>query len=143
MNWNVIRIVLSILGLAPIRSAKDWDFKWELATAISDATDEPMEQDILVRIAYFESGFRRSVARCTVKGDKGKSLGIFQIQPQSKHDLSKACGTIADQTELALVYVHRSFAACPGNVGADLLAMYVSGTCQRGLKQAKHRWGAE
>lgn len=140
MNYAVLRVILSILSLSPVRSSEDFDFKWDIAEAISNSTDDVRQQDILIRIAYYESNFRRSVAKCSIKGDKGKSLGIFQVQPISKYDSKFACGSVENQVKLALNYIHRSFEACPGNAGADLLSMYVSGTCQRGLKEAKHRW---
>jgi len=143
MNYNIIRVLLSIIGLSPVRNTHDFDLKWEIAESIVEATNDIREQDILSRIAYFESGFRKSVINCSVKGDRGKSLGIFQVQPISKYDFHNACGTIQEQVNLALNYIHRSFEACPGNVGADLLSMYVSGTCKRGIKEAKHRWGVD
>ena len=140
MNYSIIRVLLSIIGLSPIRNTNDFDLKWDIANAIVETTNEPQQQDTLVLIAYYESNFSNRVATCTKKGDKGKSLGLFQIQPITKYDAKYACGTPAEQVKLAYSYMVRSYEACPGNVGADLLAMYVSGTCKRGLIQAKNRW---
>lgn len=118
-------------------------YRTEIAEAIVMATDDIREQEVLTRIAWYESALRPDVARCSVRGDHGRSLGLFQIQPIDPRDRGRACGSVHDQVALALSYVRRSAEACPGNVGADRLAMYVSGTCRRGLPQARHRWGEE
>lgn len=130
-----------MLALSPSRGTLDLEFRWDLAEGIAAATDDPREQDVLTRIAWFESGFRRNVAGCRLRGDRGRSLGTFQVQPMTWDDAREACGTPAEQATLALRYVRRSAEACPGNVGADRLAVYVSGTCRRGLRQARERWG--
>lgn len=140
MNLSALRLVLSMLAFAPARNAADLDFRWESAEAIVDATYDPHEQDVLVRIQWLESAFRRDVARCSVRGDRGRSLGSFQIQPIGRGDGARACGPQKEQAALALSYVHRSTEACPQNNGADTLAMYVSGSCRRGLREARHRW---
>lgn len=135
-------IVLLMVILAPIRGEKDYAYRWALADALVTASDGDSQlAETLTRIAWFEGGFRRSVARCEIRGDKGKSLGAFQIQPQSPHQAKAACSPdLLVQAKLARSFVERSADACPGNVGADRLAMYVSGTCARGLAKARERW---
>ena len=133
----------------PIRGPADYAFRWELATRIVEATDDAREREVLVRTALLESGFRRNVARCEKKGDRGRSHGTFQIQPQSPREAKVACSVdrygvaTREQVDLALRYVRRSAEACPANVGPDRLAMYVSGTCARGIPEARARWGEE
>ena len=141
LNLSVLRIVLGMLALAPSRGPLDLEFRWDLAAGIAEATDDPREQDVLTRIAWYESGFRRNVARCEIRGDRGRSLGTFQVQPRSPIERHDACGSLVDQAALALRFVRASAEACPGNVGADRLAVYVSGTCARGLRQSRERWG--
>lgn len=143
MNLVILRIVLGMLLLCPARNARDLAYRFDLAEAISSATDDPHEQDILTRIAWFESAYRSDVAACGVRGDRGRSLGVFQVQPRSPTERRNACGNLAQQADLALRFMHDSAEACPGNVGADTLAMYVSGSCTRGLVQARHRWGQD
>lgn len=110
--------------------------------AIADATSDPDERRVLARIALYESGLSPTVARCAERGYEGNvSLGLYQISPQTSEDFRQACSSIAAQTSLAVRYVRASFVACPANIGADRLAMYVSGTCTRGLRQARERWG--
>jgi hypothetical protein len=139
----VLRVLLGMLALLPARSAADLDLRWEHAAAIVAATDDVREQDVLTRIERFESGFRANVARCEAghKGDGGRSLGSFQVQPITPADARRACGSPLEQAALAHTYVRRSAEACPGNVGADRLAVYVSGRCTKGLRQARERWG--
>ncbi len=140
--YSALRIFLAWLALSPrLYHASDVDRRWDLAEAIVEATDDPGEQSTLALIAYRESSLRSEVARCTVLGDRGRALGIFQIHPIEARDAAAACGDAHAQVGLALRYVRRSAEACPGNVGADRLAMYVSGTCARGLPQAARRWG--
>lgn len=141
----ILRLFLLMLDLADTRGDADVLYRLDLARAIVIATDDVREQEVLTRLAWFESSFRRSVARCAVRGDRGRSLGVFQIQPSGEHparDAVSACASLPEQAALALAYVRRSAAACPRNVGAMQLAMYVSGTCNRGVREARARWGA-
>lgn len=139
---NALRVLLLMLTLCPARGDKDIAFRMELAQAIVDVTDDVVEQNTLARLAWFESSYRRAVARCEILGDRGKSRGVFQIQGITAYDRKAACGSLAQQTELAVRYIRRSAEACPKNEGAMKLAVYVSGRCDRGQAAAKLRWGA-
>jgi hypothetical protein len=134
-------VLFYLLVLSPARSTRDMHARFELATAIAFYTDEPKEQEVLARIAWYESALRSDVAMCQTLGDYGKSLGLFQIQPQSPQDRRAACGSVFQQVQLALAMVRKSADACPGFTGADELSLYVSGKCVRGMREAKHRWG--
>ncbi len=138
---SALRVMLIMLALAPQRGEKDLAFRYELAQAIVYVTDDVIEQNTLARLAWFESGYRRAVARCEISGDHGKSRGVFQVQGITPYDREAACGSLGQQVELAVRYVRRSAAACPKNEGAMKLALYVSGRCDRGQKQAELRWG--
>ena len=142
---TALPLFIFIVSLSPLRGERDYGFKWALAEAIVDAApDDVQTQRTLARIAWLESAFRRAVARCEIKGDRGASLGAFQVKPIDRGDDKRACsGDLRDQARLAKSYVDRSAEACPGNVGADRLALYVSGRCTKGLPQAKHRWEPE
>lgn len=142
-NYAALRVFLFLASLLPIQGRLDMLLRWETAEAIASVTDDPRDQEILGRIARYESGFDPRVAACLRKGDGGRSLGLFQLQPIETRDAARACGSLVQQAELALRYMRRSAEACPGNVGADRLAMFVSGTCARGIREAKHRWGEE
>lgn len=126
------------------RGERDVLFRWELAQAIAAATDDEEEQFTLARLAAFEAGFRRNVARCDVKGDHGKSLGEFQIQPMSPKDAEDACSErLSRQVGLALRYMRLSADKCPKNKGAAKLHLYVSGRCDAGHVEAARRWGGQ
>ncbi len=135
-------LFLWILHLSPPKSPEGWDLRWASAEGIAAATDNPKEQEVLVRIGAYESGYATDVATCRRKGTDYPSLGLFQIVPQTKLDAIEACGSPAKQAAVAIRYVRMSAKACPNNVGADSLAMYVSGTCARGIPEARLRWGA-
>lgn len=134
-----LQIFLVMLAILPLRNLKDYQTRWDLAVGITRANSDITRQIVLARIARFESGFDPRVGRCEIKGKDGE-LGYFQIKPIRPRDAKLACGTTIQQAALANEYVERSIAACPNNSEADSLAMYVSGTCQKGIVQAKHRW---
>ena len=138
---QILRILLVMLSLCPSRSEKDLGFRWALAEAIAETTDDEHEQDILARLGWYEASYRRAVARCEIKGDGGKSMGVFQVQPMTGADAKLACGSLVEQAGLALRYIHRSADMCPKNEGPAKLNLYVSGRCDRGLQQSKARWG--
>ncbi len=143
----LLRILLSMVALLALRGepgsarrAADYAQRYALAGAIALATSDPVRQIVLARTARFESGFDPRVGRCERKGPQGE-LGFFQLKPIARGDAKLACGSALEQARLADAYMTRGAEACPANVGADSLAMYVSGTCARGIPEAKHRWG--
>jgi len=138
---QALRVLLMMVSLLPLRGARDYAFRWQLAEAIVEAAPgDEQAQDTLALIARYESGFARDVARCERRGDRGKSRGVFQLQPIERGDERAACGDLPAQARLAKTYIERSALACPGNVGADKLAMFTSGTCAKGIPQAIRRW---
>jgi len=140
---NVFIIFLFILELLPGRGLYDISFRYDIAEAIVSVTDNIQEQKTLARIIRWESGYRKNVFRCEKKGDKGKSLGLFQIQPMSEYDKKLACGTLYQQTSLALRYMRRASEMCPDNTGAAKLNLYVSGRCNYGIEESRKRWEEE
>jgi hypothetical protein len=140
---NPFLIVLyQMIMLAPLRGDADTLLRSQLANAIVEGTDDAREQTILARLAYFEGSYSRHVASCAVKGDNGRSLGLFQVQPRSTEDKREACGTLAAQVRVALRFIRRSVEVCSGNVGSAVLNLYVSGDCTRGHAASALRWGA-
>jgi hypothetical protein len=137
-----LRVLLEMLALAPYRDDADLLLRTQLADAIVQATDDAREQTVLARLAWFESNYRRHVASCKVKGDHGAALGLFQIQPRSKRDREQACGTLADQVDVALRFLRRSIEVCSANRGSAKLNAYTSGRCDRGGVESALRWGA-
>lgn len=138
---EALAVLLMMIELAEIRGPKDFDYRWQLAEAIVQGTDDPDERRVLARLAWYESGFRRAVARCEIKGDNGKSHGAFQVQPMTPADSHLVCGNLPGQVDVAVRYIRRAADACPKNEGFMRLAVYVSGRCDRGQRAAKERWG--
>lgn len=98
---NFFLILSLMFDLAPSRGEKDFAFRRELAESIVAVTDDIAEQRTLALIAWYESSYRRSVARCEITGDKGKSLGVFQIQGMTRADQKAACsGHISDERRM-------------------------------------------
>lgn len=140
---HALAVFLLMIELVEIRGPKDFDYRWQLAEAISEGTEDPDERRVLARLGFYEGGYRRAVARCEIKGDGGKSVGAFQVQPASPKDAKMACGTLSEQVDVAIRYLRRAADACPQNEGFMRLAVYVSGRCDRGQKAAKERWGID
>lgn len=114
-------------------------FRWQLATAIVSGTDDPVEQRVLARIAWYEGNYRRTVASCQNRGDHGKSHGSFQIQPRTPDEKKQACGTLNEQVALALVYIRRSRELCAHLPERDQLSLYTTGKCQNN-RESQLRW---
>lgn len=136
-----VAIVIFLCWLAPLRSNGDLRFRVDLARAIEFYAPSDKEVEVLGRLAWYEGAFRPDVAQCKTVGDHGKSLGLFQIQPQNPYDRRAACGSLHQQVQLALQFLRHSAEGCPGFTGADQLALYVAGKCVRGIREAKNRWG--
>ncbi len=139
---SFLPILLAILLISPGRGDADLLFKTQLSYAIAEGTDDPKEQEELRRIAWYESGYRRSVASCKVKGDGGKSHGTFQVQPRSPEDRADACGTLQRQVAVALRFIRRSHEVCAHLEPRDQLSLYTTGRCIAWQKEARERWGA-
>ena len=138
----LVAVLYQMIMLAPLRGDADTLLRTQLANAIVEGTDDAREQTVLARLAFFEGSYSRHVASCRVKGDHGKSLGLFQIQPRSTHDREQACGTLAAQVDVALRFIRRSVEVCADNRGSAKLNLYVSGSCDRGHAESALRWGA-
>ena len=136
-----LAVLFSMLVLAPARGDADLLFRHQLAEAVTAETADSREQVVLVRLAWFEGSFSRAVASCQVKGDHGSSLGIFQVQPRTAEDRADACGTLNAQVRVALRFIRRSVEVCSANTPETQLALYCSGRCDRGHREAKARWG--
>ncbi len=133
---SALRVLLVLLGLSPSRGDADVLHRLALASAIVDATSDEHLQDVLGRIAFYESNFTRSVADCRVKGDHGSALGAFQVQPRSPVERRLLCGPLDGQVRIALARIEESLAWC-GNLNG-----FTSGRCDRGSRKARERWGS-
>ena len=124
-------MVLSIMfDFLPAKDETDILYRWQLATAIVNGTEDPTEQRILTHIAWYESKYWRSVASCKKLGDNGKSRGVYQIQGRDENERKEACGTLNQQTALALKFIRKSREMCAHLPAEDQLSLYTTGKCQ-------------
>jgi hypothetical protein len=137
----VLSVVLLSLTFVPLRSEADALWRWQIAAAIVEGTDDAREHGILVRLAYYEAGFQRRVASCAVLGDAGRAHGLFQVQPITPSERRAACGPLRAQVALALERVRQSMAACAHLEPRDQLSGYTRGRCTAGERKARERWG--
>lgn len=138
--FTVLGIMFSFVSVYDLNETQ-LRFRWRLASAIVAGTDDPVEQRVLTRIAWYEGNLRQTVAECKRKGDKGKSHGSFQIQPRSAEEKRLACGTLDEQVALALVYIRRSRETCAHLPERDQLSLYTTGQCMNN-HEARLRWDA-
>lgn len=115
----------------------------EVADAVNEVTSDPSEIETLLKIAKWESGYRRNVANCKVKGDNGDAMGIWQVHPRSKSEAVSLCSSIAESAKIALYRVRESKSACmkKGMKGPALLSGYTIGHCVKVDKHSIMRWG--
>lgn len=121
----------AILALSP-RLAHDRaeDIARDIAHVVE--TEPPLFQRrenagfLLVAVAYRESGFRESVETCRVKGDGGKSLGLWQTQGDRA-----VCKNRRHAARVAFWMLRRSLEYCVHLPRFEnRLSLYTTGKCQ-------------
>lgn len=105
-----------------------------LAIVSTDATAH--EQRLLLSIAWHESGMRWDVGQCDVTGDRGRALGFWQTHTRDR----SVCEDFRYAARVALRRVRASLAACSHLPMAERLAVYTSGSCDRGREASRRRW---
>ncbi len=110
--------------------------------AIDYVTPEPLERKILLAIAAHESGFRRDVATCKVRGDGGSALGPWQVHPRDALERKATCANVVTAASYALDRVRESLAACVRLPEPERLAAYASGSCDNrgGRRVSREMW---
>ncbi len=126
-----------MLALQP---ASPWRATYETtANAIAEtvAREEPLfagdlgrerTAALLVALAWHESTFRPDAV-----GDHGRSRGLFQVQGRG------ALSDPQDAVKAALGMLRASFDACRARPLKERAAWYASGSCDRGLRESRHR----
>ncbi|HEV8462117.1 MAG TPA: hypothetical protein VGQ38_15565 [Gaiellaceae bacterium] len=102
-----------------------------IADDLAEVTHDPRTAALLVALAVHESGFRLDVDNATTLGDAGRSCGLWQLGSVDCQTTSRA-----DQARIALARVRRSFRACSANDERFRLAIYASGSCDRGRRES-------
>ena len=94
----------------------------------------------LVAIAHHESGVLERVQRCRVKGDTGRSIGLFQLMKGASwqgHTADEICADDHLQARLALAVLHRAADQCPRCAPAFWFRAYASGNGGRDSAAAR------
>ncbi len=127
MTWQAL-FILSLSWL-PESSWDDLMHRAELAFAILAAEPPPHEARLLMRIARWESHYRRDVADCRITGDAGRSVGPWQAHDRSPEVRARICGSLVEAARVAIVDVRRSWAMCRHLPREERLAVYARGRC--------------
>lgn len=134
-------LVVYTLDLLPAIDDDDLALRVDLATAVRAVTSDAHEQRQLLRIARFESTYRRDVADCTVAGKEGE-LSAWQILPTPAVGRAEICASTAAAAGIALRMVRESIRACSHLPPPERLAMYARGRCDsaEGRRLSRARW---
>lgn len=137
-----LALVLLSLTWLPASGDAELTFRFELARAIVDAGATPHEGRILMRIARWESFYRRDVADCRITGDAGKSVGPFQRYGPSSAERACICGSLTCAARIARDNVRASVGMCRHLPEPERLSVYCSGRCDSaiGKKLSRLRW---
>lgn len=104
----------------------------------SGAAGERRTALVLTAIAAHESGLRESVRHCDVRGDHGRSVGLFQLQRGFAwfgYDEDEICNSDALQAHLALRVLRAHQATGVAGVGM-LMRAYASGSAAKSSRAA-------
>lgn len=130
-------------GSPIVAAAVDKDTLDRSIVGVLAVTYEPWEIETLLKIAYYESGFRRGIADCTIVNSKN-ARGTWQVVPRNTSESLRACSNdLEAQARLARERVRESRDMCErqGLRGSDVLGGYTIGKCVRGEPLAKMRYG--
>ena len=91
-----------------------------ISDAIQNATDSRWEQMLLVSVGWHESRFSSVVQNCTVKGDNGKAVGIWQSWN------AKCDDSLQDWADEAIRHLRSSWRYCRAKTLPQKVEMGVS-----------------
>jgi hypothetical protein len=116
----------------------------KIAEAAFQVTQDPAELETMMKIAKWESGFRKDISDCIVKGDGGRALGPWQVRFRGDSEKELLCQDYVSSAKIALDRIRESYVWCSkfGFHGSDLLSGYTIGKCKRNTISAKRRYGA-
>jgi hypothetical protein len=115
----------------------------EILQSISFITTDDWEAETLVKIAWWESGFKKEFVDCT-NINKSGARGVFQVIPRNNTESLDACSmNYGIQTRLALNRIRESRKMCEnkGFRGSDVLGGYTVGRCVNNEPLARVRFG--
>jgi hypothetical protein len=139
----------AVTALAPPTDVADAARLKEAARAIAAAAEatplwpsdagRAATASLLVAIAFHESGLREDVQRCRVRGDRGRSLGMFQLmRDASWSDVAPQtiCDSDALQARLAAGALSRFRRVCEACFPQRWINGYASGDVRKPTRAA-------
>ncbi len=134
-------LVAFSLRLLPTENPDELSYRVDVAAACYVATDDRTERFLCMKIARFESNYRRDVGDCRLKGKQGE-LSAWQILPRTKDERETLCRSLAEDAALMIERVRESRAACRALPPPEQLALYTRGSCAspEGRALSRHRW---
>lgn len=138
---DAFRLFLFTLQLLAPPSEDAVRHRVALVDAVQAATSDPLEQLVLLKVARFESSFRRDVGACRVRGPQGE-LGAWQILARSDAERARLCVSLEGDARVALERIRESRAACAHLPEPEQLATYARGSCssREGRRLSRVRW---
>jgi hypothetical protein len=139
----LMSIATTLIGQAPAGYANPHNPSIDgVLKAIVAVTTDDWEAETLVKIAWWETGFRKEYVDCTTVVSKAR--GAFQVVPFTRAEVLDACSSNFEiQAKLARDRLRSSRAQCErlGFRGSDVIGIYTTGKCQRNEPFAKVRFG--
>lgn len=118
---------------------------FEIAQDIATAAEEaPLDGDVawtallLAETAAAESALRADVDECRRSGPGGRvrAWGTFGLARPRR----EVCANRLAAARLAREIIRDGWAACAARPERERLAYYLSGSCDRGVREARRRW---
>ena len=138
--WKLLAVAL---GAGSARDAAI-AYRFEIATACFNATEDRTERYVCMKIPRFESNYREDVGRCAIKGAAGE-VTAWQILPRGAADAARLCRSLDEDAVVAVERIRESRKACAHLPPSEQLGTYARGRCDSadGKRLSRHRWPYE
>lgn len=134
----VVGLMMALEPSAPWRTTYE-----KTAEAIARAAEaEPLFEEkgeertaaLLVSVAWYESHFKPNA-----KSSNGKWFCLYQIDKRYLSDPEKSLSDPEFCTRTAVKIIKNSFQQCDKHPENERLSVYLSGSCDKAVKQSKYR----
>jgi hypothetical protein len=96
--------------------------------------DAPRTAALLVSVAWYESRLKPNAV-----SSNGRWVCLYQLDKRHLDDPKKALEDPETCTRAAMKILRASLASCAKRAGDERLAMFMSGTCDKGLPESRYR----
>ncbi len=141
---QILKLFLFSIRLLAAADDEELSYRLKIADACYQAGTTRTEQYLCMKLARFESNYRKDVGICTVKGTAGE-MTSWQIIPRNDAERARLCQTERENAIFAIERIRESRAACSALPTDEQLAMYARGNCssEEGKRLSKTRWPTE